>query len=471
LWLFKGGIRQKVSIDLLRSFLGLSADIDTDAQAYFTAVQNNGGAIPEEDRPHWDMFFKSIKSDSSLWNAIKELRITQGGFNGAFVAQKVPGGVNRVAVNNGFVSADWTKTGGLKGGGTKWVDPQSVAPSTLGIHKDNLFFQFFHMGKNITTSHSHAPTFGSNNSTGGQVIYAGTAIGLRPVYEITNLGCFTCGLINNATGGSIFGEYVALKNNTGVSSSTSLFDSPFTWFRTRNNGTYEYMQGNSMGYVYGTAITQSQYDKLTTILYNLFYNIGALPNVKDAVFVGDSITYGMGAGTRFSQLVSTSLGLRELNNGRAGAGALDFTSITFIPSFVKHVFHDTEGNRNTDVFILYAGMNNWTDFNHATNGAANRASFKQFLKDAASTAKNAGVSPDKICLCIIQDNSWGGTASQQDAVAQVVREAASESKVRCADLLTAFRNNGGHAALSTDGIHPNATGHQLIANTIIAALA
>jgi len=89
--------------------------LDPDANAYIAAVEAaDGQALEPAIRNAYDVFVRGCKSDG-IWNAIKASCILAGArtLSGALVPLK-----GSAPTNNNFVSGDYVRATGLKGGGT-----------------------------------------------------------------------------------------------------------------------------------------------------------------------------------------------------------------------------------------------------------------------------------------------------------------------------------------------------------------
>ena len=92
-----------------------SFSIDSDASAYFSAVEAAGSTIGATARKAVNNFIIGLKADG-LWSLIHELYLYAGPDTLAGALVKAKGAGTRV--NNGFVSGDFSSTLGLQGDGT-----------------------------------------------------------------------------------------------------------------------------------------------------------------------------------------------------------------------------------------------------------------------------------------------------------------------------------------------------------------
>ena len=100
---------------------------DSDASAYFSAVEAAGSTIGVTARKAVNNFIIGLKADG-LWSLIHELYLYAGPDTLAGALVKVKGSGTRV--NNGFVSGDFSPTLGLQGDGTsKYIANNFLASS------------------------------------------------------------------------------------------------------------------------------------------------------------------------------------------------------------------------------------------------------------------------------------------------------------------------------------------------------
>jgi lysophospholipase L1-like esterase len=452
---------------------------DVDAQTYFANTSSLGYTFTPTEKAVINQWYLDMKSDPAVWSAIKEIHIPLGGWNAttitaALVAQKVPPTVSLISTNVGFVDGQWHKLNGFQGSGSQWINPNSVAPSTLGVSKDNLFFQYF-----------TPPALQSGFSSGGNSVFAGNQIsGTREIESILGAyvgigssleyvgpwgGEFACGAISNGSQINYFMDWDICRVDN-FSPVAPVFNSPFTWFKSTHNGTVAYANGNSLGYMYGTYITKTQYQNVLKYTYTLLYKMQSLNQIKDLVVIGNSITYGIGAsspGNRGAYLLATARGLRECNMGVSGtlmANGADPISIY---------------NRSQDAFkysnvgeVVIAGGTNDLGADPTTNGDPILIlSYKNSIIAIVNNAVASGIPLSKICVATPPERTAAvANATKQDAWAQGALDAATVTGCRSANLLAAFRAGGTPSTLTVDGTHPNDAGMIIWKNTINAAL-
>lgn len=219
---------------------------------------------------------------------------------------------------------------------------------------------------------------------------------------------------------------------------------------------------------------------------NLAYPI-AEPSGKKAVNMvafGDSITAGTGASDaahRWANIVAASLGATLTNSG-ISATILQNTvqnSVDTIGAAADNNGRDTYTARITGyspkyVYILY-GLNDL----RLNDVAITQALFEADLTEIVTALITAGITASDIVLGSppytdpAQDGANspfdGGTTSKHQLYTASVQNIAAIKGTKYADIYGAMVAGGGNDLLAVDGIHPNDTGHALIASTFLAA--
>ena len=113
-----------------------SFSIDSDASAYFSAVEAASSTIGATARKAVNNFIIGLKADG-LWSLIHELYLYAGPdtLNGALVKAKGTG----TRVNNGFVSGDFSPTLGLQGDGTSKYIANNFLASSFAPLSNSIF--------------------------------------------------------------------------------------------------------------------------------------------------------------------------------------------------------------------------------------------------------------------------------------------------------------------------------------------
>lgn len=197
--------------------------------------------------------------------------------------------------------------------------------------------------------------------------------------------------------------------------------------------------------------------------------------ISSAVFFGDSITVGQGASStakRWSSLVANFISLKEINKGISGT-VLQNSYPVLVNNGIDRYQNDIFPYKLAKVFILY-GLN---DLRY--NGANFFVSAYQIdLNTVVSGLILAGFVPTHITVgsppymlpsCYDEDFPFNaGSIPKHQQYRDATKTVAIANGCKWADIYQAMLNST-DSLISPDGVHPNDTGHQLIASTILAA--
>jgi len=212
-----------------------------------------------------------------------------------------------------------------------------------------------------------------------------------------------------------------------------------------------------------------------------------LKNGMTISFFGDSITWQNAFITRIAKALGDGAGtkgmtIRLVNRGINGGGVLSVRDGSDKAAYVdaknrngaQAAFADVIAADNSDVAVVYIGINDvwWRKTDPAL--------FEQSLKDIIASARAKGTVPVLATLAV-----WGEAADNRkakcDQFADITRKVAAETQTTLVDLRAAFMayhmNHGASLRvdgsvvcagklLTYDGVHPNATGNDLLADQI-----
>lgn len=242
---------------------------------------------------------------------------------------------------------------------------------------------------------------------------------------------------------------------SGRNVSTTTLDQQITLFRASFNSVFDYATGKlSFTYV-GQKLSSAQAVAMGAAVRRFEIAIGRRRILPANVFVGDSITYGIGATTvqttRFSTLVNRALAGEEINLGVQGA-----TSAQILTRY-------TEATRFKPERIIIM---------HGTNDASSAypASYRTNLDTFISAWTAAGISPRNIYVCSLPWSPDGArTFANQKLYADAARAAAVAAGCVFVDIFGRTLSNAA-TDIGVDNIHPSNTGHANIARTILEAI-
>ncbi|WP_061961548.1 SGNH/GDSL hydrolase family protein [Demequina flava] len=185
---------------------------------------------------------------------------------------------------------------------------------------------------------------------------------------------------------------------------------------------------------------------------SLLCSCAAPPEAPTAVFVGDSFTegYALGpadAGERWPTVLAETLGWEEINAGCAGAGYTRQGSVcltTFREQLPVHI------EAEPDIIVLSGGLNDVESSGEEVQAAV-RATYLS-VRDTY---------PEATIYAVAGNAPNAATASALDDINAAVATAAEEIDAVFVDIGDPLQDRPD--LLASDGFHPNAEGHHVIA--------
>lgn len=201
-------------------------------------------------------------------------------------------------------------------------------------------------------------------------------------------------------------------------------------------------------------------------------------------FLGDSITQaGWGQPSGYVRLVMEGLKANGIEAEAVPAGISGHKSNQMLARLEKDVL-----SKKPQWMTLSCGVNDaWhgaggvpLDEAMAANGTFNasvaeRGTYKKNITDIIDAATAAGVRPVILTATVIKEELDGPLNQKVAPYNEFLRELAKEKKVPLADLNAMFHeaikaaNKPGTNVLTSDGVHMNAEGDQLMANGVLQA--
>lgn len=223
-------------------------------------------------------------------------------------------------------------------------------------------------------------------------------------------------------------------------------------------------------------------DANTTLITALRTDVDKLKHKKNiAVFVGDSITNGTGASSwqkRYSTLFCDMAGLIEKNYSWPGAGWIHSQSTgggSTIPQLASKAVDDTTYNHDDVALVVVAcGIND----NNANDISALVQSNLLALQNSFPNARYVElVCPTFGTMSGVQSTTptTGGTltgkafgvAGMYNIISTMTGQAASYTKFTPIPAWYLFSFAKNVSSLSQDGLHPNDSGHRMMANMLL----
>ena len=218
---------------------------------------------------------------------------------------------------------------------------------------------------------------------------------------------------------------------------------------------------------------------MKTVLFaiGLLGLFGWLPPKKRVVFFGDSITQAAVKPDGYLDVLKKELD----KNGRGGDYEIVGAGISGnkVPDLQARLERDVL-SRNPDVVFIYIGINDVWHYAQPNNSGTPKAKFESGLTDIISQLKAKNI---RVVLCTpsVIGEAAAGTNPQDkmlDEYAAASREVAQATGAALCDLRAAFqrylgkhnKDNLDKNVLTTDGVHLNNAGNQLVAREMVAFL-
>jgi lysophospholipase L1-like esterase len=213
------------------------------------------------------------------------------------------------------------------------------------------------------------------------------------------------------------------------------------------------------------------------LIFGLLGLVGWLPPKKRVVFFGDSITEAAVRPNGYLDVLKKELD----KNGKGGDYELVGAGISGnkVPDLQARLERDVL-SRNPDVVVIYIGINDVWHFAQPNNSGTPKAKFEAGLTDIISQLKAKNI---RVILCtpsVIGEAAAGTNAQDKmlDDYAAVSRKVAQATGAELCDLRAAFqrylgkynKSNMDKNVLTTDGVHLNNTGNQLVARQMLTFL-
>lgn len=191
--------------------------------------------------------------------------------------------------------------------------------------------------------------------------------------------------------------------------------------------------------------------------------------VKKIVFIGDSISYGVGSSAKENRF--TTMTVRLLNDSGDGitytekntavSGSTFCQSswpaekISAYPDRLRYIIAT-----KPDIVVLQHGVNDQTA--HSSIGDFGW-SYRQFVREAKAALPDTAF----FCLTITPTNRKGEMAQFHDITNTIIQEVAAKEGISVVQINQAL---DGRLDLFPDGLHPNDAGHRIMAETLAKAI-
>lgn len=173
-------------------------------------------------------------------------------------------------------------------------------------------------------------------------------------------------------------------------------------------------------------------------------------------------------------MVCQQLGLTEVNAAIGGSSLQNTSHLT--NNFRDRYPYETVSYGDCGkIFIAYGINDILVDESQQSFSVSNfEAQLDEIVKDLILVRRHALTDITLASPSYVNPTAYAGagfkaTAQEHQDYVAAVRRVAVKYKVKYVDLYATILNGGGASLLSSDGVHPNDAGHQVIANAILAA--
>lgn len=448
------------------------SNIDVDVSDYASRIASASGALQTGDLEKINTFVKTLKSNS-IWTKLKDVGIFMGGFNGCFVKLKYADPLYTTLINTAFISGDYSETTALTSttASTKKVDTQ-IIPANYSLSKNNISLGYFSLS-GVASDVSYAMLDNRVSGAFGfdlqkATIYMNASpvkafdVAVQKIGEPRFMYFSSNGFINwGIDNVSIYPQPAAVAVNDLV------FDTSISLWGGRNGGSNVFGSGRYSFYWIGDYLTYAEIKILYRAVLDLNKSIGRVQDKPQAIFFGDSITKGEGSSAftnRWTYIAASYFGLQEANLGLSGS-RYRVSDAAINGGYPRR---SEINNYNilvpgTKIFIQY-GVNDLNQDVTANGDPTILSDFSTKLSSHIDEILALGVTANDIYVGSPSFTNNGASATKQGAYAAMVLAVADAKNCWYMPMYETMRDNGG-ATLLNDVLHPNNSGHYLMART------
>ena len=190
---------------------------------------------------------------------------------------------------------------------------------------------------------------------------------------------------------------------------------------------------------------------------------------RKIVFIGDSISYGVGASSKDNRF--TTVAVRLLNESGNGVAYSEKNTAVSGSTFCQSNWPADKVSAypdrlryiiavKPDIVVLQHGVNDQTA--HSSIGDFGW-SYRQFVREAKAALPDTTF----VCLTITPTNRRGEMVQFHDITNTIIQEVAAKEGILVAQINQAL---DGRLDLFPDGLHPNDGGHRIMAETLVKTL-
>ncbi len=477
-------------------------------------LNNQGANLYDQHRQALEIALPPLMT-STAWNKIQELWVPLGAnLTGSLVKLKYPSGNSNSFTNNNFVTGDYTVTGGLTGDGSTKYLTSDFNPKIQGFSANNWGMAFH------TPSLPVAGSSLNSNSVAGGIFQANGSHYFYGLGQFSNSYCYDNDILNpvwppnvnyyNGIGGVTppygLGRMTWIQGYNNVTSSgvggLTVQSNLSTVTNVVPNSTMELFgingenslfNGTLTGYAIFSGMLNSELDALSRFFD--FVNHLAYRPVQDGLLAfGDSIIRGNTLSSyttqRWTYLLANMLGLVMSNYGMDGFtmsvcptignnGATNtYGAFVLNPASSSNI--SPEANKTGylamplqgagGLVVIGLGMN---DLSYSGNLSNFISAYQQTITQLQSAGFN-----NILIAGITYASANGGSAPNggyyNPALCQqwnaALQNLAYDNNCIYVDMFDLWNASNASTYLYIDGIHPNSTGHQLMAQQAYNAI-
>lgn len=439
---------------------------------YLRRVKLAGGRISDYSLSLVDAFVSEGKS-SGWFNKLKDCWIPLGDFTASQVFLVKSGGN---AVFENFVSTDYSEANGYQLiTNTNKRIKTGLIPNNEGLTSiDMTFGAVSTMKPNVAGSPNSyilgyvgsgvddkGPYMGDGMGSSG--VIAGFAGRVGQAQQ--NFGGIH---VHTSDGTNVTGYQNGVKCETNEFNTVQAQDREISLFASwRGDGVQYYSKGGIGAYFIGTKFTDAQALSISNILSFITNRIRNTKGKDSIVFFGDSIMAGQGSGgsntwnvitNRYTFKLAQLLGLGELNVSQPSR-QVNIRSTRYVPGIIAYL--ETLNFKTVKAAVCLGINDARSDANKTTGGTPSIITNVQTnLTTILNDYKNNQY--DTLCIGIGYATDAGNTACQE-AYALACANAAKSASVLFMDAYRLFLDTGTPNSYLFDTVHPNQSGHLLLA--------
>lgn len=436
--------------------------VNIEVIAYKNKVIAKGGSLSLNKQLYYDTLVSNLKR-AGVWNELYELGTMDGGYGSSMIKLKYYN--YDTLTNHHFASTDYDTIKGFTGASTKYFDT-NFPISTIDNRDISLGF-YSHddgsLGAGMGCSNNTAGYVGWTTTAGS---YAQSNIGNSTLYSAMMKGLFS--VTSDFNGVTSYINDIRRSSHTQTGTVGNFTGNLLLCSFNNSN----YFTGKISLYFVSKSLTSAQTKSLSDAIKKFYTGIGRR-NANRIICIGDSETWGTGTSNksqRWAEILADSMNCEAVISGFSGT-LLQYQPVV-ANSFRSRFKEDMSGHDAQKYFILY-GIND-VCYNTATVAqySAQLRYIITFLKSTTDSINiYVGTPPYVSAQAYTRASPWNGgnTTIHQQYVDSTIY-ICGNLHVKCVDVYSGLKNNGGDSFIYTDHIHMNASGNLFCANLFYSNL-